>query len=63
MLSGGAEGPRALVLQQSDLSLVVGKTARAVINFQDKFLSSSSSPAGLLCQVSEAAADATQEAV
>ncbi|KAL4424685.1 hypothetical protein ABPG77_004492 [Micractinium sp. CCAP 211/92] len=44
------EPPRALVLQHSDLQLVIGKLARACLSFQEAFLTKPKSPAGLLCQ-------------
>lgn len=47
---------RALVLTPQDRRVVVGRLARAVLSFQDTFLSRESSPAGLLCQVRPAAA-------
>lgn len=45
------EPPRALVLQHSDLQLVIGKLARSCLSFQEAFLTKPKSPAGLLCQV------------
>ena len=42
---------RALVLTPQDRRVVVGRLARAVLSFQDTFLSRDSSPSGLLCQV------------
>ena len=47
------EGPRALVLaHESDKVLVIKRLARAVLKFQDIFLSQEEGrPAGLLCQV------------
>lgn len=42
---------RALVLTPQDRGVIVGRLARAVLSFQDNFLSRESSPSGLLCQV------------
>lgn len=44
------EVPRALCLTPEDRGVIVGRLARAVLRFQDEFLSRESSPAGLLCQ-------------
>lgn len=45
-------GPRSLVLTAQDRAIVVSRLARAVLRFQDSFLCSEGSPAGLLCQAS-----------
>jgi hypothetical protein len=42
---------RALVLTPQDRGVIVSRLARAVLSFQDNFLSRESSPSGLLCQV------------
>ena len=52
--AGGQEeapaAPRALCLTPEDRGVIVGRLARAVLRFQDEFLSRGDSPAGLLCQ-------------
>lgn len=49
---------RALVLTPQDRGVIVGRLARAVLSFQDTFLSREASPSGLLCQVRRLAAAA-----
>ena len=45
------QAPRALVLQAEDRAVLIARLARAVLRFQDEFLSAEASPAGLLVQV------------
>ena len=52
MASAAGEKPRALVLSAEDKQIVIQRLARAVLRFQEAFLSRDSSPAGLLCQAS-----------